>query len=135
MTSTVGESAETVGNVFLQPLPDEIRNRRDTRFSLDGDVLVIEADNPLDNAVVNEDHLPEWGRILNMTKQRGIGMWVTGDGSGAILTFQIPGGDYVVPLTFTGRRYIEIPNAQAAWANGHWGWRMGSKRCYYERVN
>lgn len=91
--------------------------------------------NPLDQPAVNEDNLPGWGRRLKMTRRRGVGTWVTGDSSGAILTFQIPGGDYVVPLTFTGRRSIEIPKAQAAWANGHWGWRMGGKRSYYENVN
>ncbi len=135
MTSSARGSAGPTGNVLLQPSPDELRNQRDTRFSVDGEALVIEANNPLDQPAVNEDNLPEWSRSLKMTQRRGIGMWVIGDGSGAILTFQIPGGDYVVPLTFTGRRYIEIPNAQVAWSNGHWGWRMGSKRCYYEQVN
>ena len=135
MTSSARRSAGSTGNVLLQPSPDEIRNQRNTRFSADGEALVVEANNPLDQPVVNEDNLPEWSRNLKMTQRRGIGMWVIGDGRGAILTFQIPGCDYVVPLTFTGRRYIEIPNAQVAWSNGHWGWRMGSKRCYYEQVN
>lgn len=135
MTAKAGRSVDTTGNVLLQPSPEEIRNQRDTRFTGDGTTLVIEASNPFDRPAVNEDHLPEWSRMLNMTTHRGIGLWVTGDGSGAILTFQIPGGDYVVPLTFTDRRYIEIPNAQAAWANGHWGWRMGNKRSYYEHVS
>ncbi len=135
MTAKAGRGADAAGNVLLQPRTDEIRNRRDTRFSGDGERLLVEAANPFDKPAVNEDNLPEWSRTLNMNSRRGIGMWVTGDGSGAVLTFQIPGGDYVVPLTFTDRRYIEIPNAQAAWASGHWGWRMGSKRTYYESVN
>jgi hypothetical protein len=135
MVSAASGKTEESGNILLQPSPEEIRNQRDTRFTGDGTTLVIEASNPFDRPAVNEDHLPEWSRMLNMTTHRGIGLWVTGDGSGAILTFQIPGGDYVVPLTFTDRRYIEIPNAQAAWANGHWGWRMGSKRSYYEDVS
>ncbi len=134
MISTAG-AASASGNVLLQPSPEEIRNLRDTRVTGDATVLTIEADNPFDQPAVNEDTLPEWSRTLNMTQRRGIGMWVTGDGSGAVLTLQIPGGDYVVPLTFTDRRYIEIPNAQAAWASSHWGWRMGSKRTYYEQVN
>ena len=135
MTAKAGRGADAAGNVLLQPSPDELRNQRETHFSADGAALVVEAQNPLDKPAVNEDGLPEWSRSLSMIGRRGIGMWVTGDGSGAILAFQIPGGDYVVPLNFTGRRYIEIPNAQAAWAAGCWGWRMGSKRCYYERVN
>ncbi|HOX40443.1 MAG TPA: hypothetical protein PL033_20885 [Candidatus Brocadiia bacterium] len=134
MLLTKGGSGGQSGNILLQPVVDEIRNRRDTRFSVDGAVLVIEANNPLDQRVVNEHNLPEWSRILDMTNRRGVGMWVTGDGSGAILTLQIPGGDYVVPLNFTGRRYIEIPNAQVAWSTGCWGWRMGSKRTYYDQV-
>lgn len=133
ISTAVGTTAP--GNVLLQPTPEEFRNQRDTRITGDDATLVLEADNPLDEPAVNEDTLPEWSRTLNMTQRRGIGMWVTGDGSGAVLTFQIPGGDYVVPLTFTDRRYIEIPNAQVAWASGHWGWRMGSKRGYYDRVN
>ena len=96
---------------------------------------MLEAANPLDSAVVNEDQLPEWSRKVNLTHHRGIGLWVTGESSGAVLVLQIPGGDYVVPITFTGRRYIEIPNTQVAWATGCWGWRMGSKRCYYDQVN
>lgn len=135
MTAATGRNAGASGNVLLQPAPNELRNQREAQFSGEGDALVVEAQNPLDKPVVNEDGLPEWSRSLSMTGRRGIGMWVTGDGSGAILTFQIPGGDYVVPLNFTGQRYIEIPNAQVAWAAGCWGWRMGSKRCYYERVD
>ncbi len=135
MTSSARDKIGSRGNVLLQPSPDEMRNQRDTRFSVDGEALVVEANNPRDQPALNEDDLPEWSRSLDMTQRRGIGLWVTGDGSGAILTFQIPGGDYVVPLTFTGRRYIEIPNAQVAWSNGYWGWRMGSKRSYYEQVN
>jgi hypothetical protein len=123
------------GNISLLPKAEEMRNRGDTRFSTDGAALVIEAANALDQLVVNEDKLPEWSRKLDMTSRRGVGMWVTGDGSGALLTFQIPGGDYVVPVTFSGRRYIEIPNAQVAWSTGYWGWRMGNKRTYYDQVN
>jgi hypothetical protein len=70
-----------------------------------------------------------------MSHHRGIGLWVTGDASQAILLVQIPGGDYVIPIDFTGRRYIEIPNSQVAWAEGRWGWRMGSKHAHYEAVN
>jgi len=135
MIATNSANSGVSGNVALQPELGEIRNQRDTSFRQDGQALVVEAVNPLEHPVVNEDNLPEWSRSLNMVRRRGIGMWVTGDGCGAILVFQIPGGDYVVPLTFSDRRYIEIPNAQAAWASGHWGWRMGSKQSYYDSVH
>ena len=134
-TLTKGGGATSQDNILLQPAASDIRNQRDTRFTSDGAALVLEAANPLNSPVVNEDQLPEWSRKLNLTHHRGMGLWVTGDGSGAVMVLQIPGGDYVVPITFTGRRYIEIPNAQVAWATGCWGWRMGSKRCYYDQVN
>jgi hypothetical protein len=128
------EADANAGNVLLQPDPAELRNLRDTRATAEDGALVLEAANLLDRSVVNEDHLPEWSRTLNMIRRRGIGMWVTGDGSNAVMTLQIPGGDYVLPLDFTGRRYVEIPNAQVAWSTGYWGWRMGSKRSYYDAV-
>lgn len=129
---TGGDSQD---NTALQPKAAELRNTRETRFEDDGEVLVMRAENPTGSPIVNEDNLPEWSRTLNMTRRRGIGMWVQGDGSGAVLTVQIPGGDYVVPIDFTDRRYIEIPDAQVAWSTGYWGWRMGNKRPYYEGVN
>ncbi|HNT87466.1 MAG TPA: hypothetical protein PKL84_06335, partial [Candidatus Hydrogenedentes bacterium] len=134
MASSRAGTKGAAGNVLLQPAPGEMRNPGDTRIEGKDTTLTLEAGNPFDHPLVNEDNLPEWSRTINMTARRGVGMWVTGDGSGAVLVFQIPGGDYVVPLTFMDRRYIEIPNAQAAWADGAWGWRMGSKRSHYERV-
>lgn len=127
-----GSAAST--NILVQPVADELRNKSDVSIQADGTGLLLEARNPTDQSIVREDQLPEWSRTLNMTKHRGIGFWVTGDQSGAILTIQIPGGDYVVPIDFVGRRYIEIPNAQVAWSTGYWGWRMGSKRTYYSDV-
>ncbi len=121
-------------NLLVQPGASELRNKGDVVIKEDGSGLVLEARNPTDQAIVHEDELPEWSRTLNMTHHRGLGFWITGDQSGAILTIQIPGGDYVVPIDFAGRRYIEIPNAQVAWSTGYWGWRMGSKRTYYGDV-
>jgi hypothetical protein len=66
-----------------------------------------------------------------MTGRRGIGLRVTGDGSGALLLFMISGRDYVVPIDFVGPRDIEIPNGEVAWSSSAWGWRMGSKHADY----
>jgi len=127
-----GEAFE--GNQLLQPKAGEFRNPGDIQISDDGEALVLRLENSRQEPLVNEHTLPEWSRTLNMRSHRGVGLWVTGDNSGAILVIQIPGGDYVVPIDFTGRRYVEIPNAQVAWSTGYWGWRMGSKRTYYDNV-
>jgi hypothetical protein len=61
-------------------------------------------------------------------------MEITGDNSGAIFLLQAKGRgtrDYVVKINFTGKKTIVIPNGEAAWANGWWGWRMGSKHFDY----
>lgn len=121
-------------NLLIQPESSELRNKGDVSIEADGDGLLLGASNVTDGVIVHEDQLPEWSRTLNMTRHRGLGLWVTGDQSGAMLTIQIPGGDYIVPIDFTGRRYFEIPNAQVAWSTGYWGWRMGSKRTYYGDV-
>lgn len=135
MQGFTNDGRTSAGNILLQPQLGELRNLRDTHISAEGPTLVFAAENPLDRPLWEENNLPEWSRKLNMLHHRAISMWVTGDGSGAVLTLQIPGGDYVVPIDFTGRRYIEIPNAQVAWAQGGWGWRMGSKHAHYDKVN
>lgn len=135
MNTRSKEALAAEGNILLQPRASEFRNQRDTRISDDGDALLIQLDNPLSTPLVNEHNLPEWSRNVNMLSHGGLGFWVTGDNSGAVLVVQIPGGDYVLPIDFTGRRYVEIPNAQVAWSTGYWGWRMGAKRTYYDRVS
>jgi len=73
-----------------------------------------------------------------MSARRGIGMEIDGDGSGATLLVQIRGKgtrDYTVPIDFTGRRWIEIPNGEVAWAQAEWGWRMLTKHCNYDTVS
>lgn len=122
-------------NALLQPRANEFRNTGDTQIRDDGDALVIHAENLVDMPRVNEERLPEFSRQLNMVRRRGMGMWITGDNSGAVLVVQIPGGDYAIPINFSDRRYIEIPNAQVAWSMGAWGWRMGNKRPRYEGVD
>jgi hypothetical protein len=57
-----------------------------------------------------------------MSGHRAVGMWPTGDGSGAIYMLRLPGNrDYPVPINFQGRRYIEIPSGEAYWADAAWG--------------
>lgn len=122
-------------NISLQPEVSQITDTRDTSFAVEGDGFLISAENARSEELWEESKLPTWNRRVDMSNHRGIGMHVTGDGSGSVLVFQIPGRDYVMPVNFKGKRYIEIPNGEAAWANGYWGWRMGTKRTNYSHVN
>lgn len=69
----------------------------------------------------------KWGRsfdpTLNIKEQRGLGVWVHGDGSGALLNFQLLSphyttsagiGDHYVPIDFTGWRYFELIEMEGA---------------------
>ncbi len=58
--------------------------------------------------------LPE---TINLVSHRGIGLWVTGDGNGGYLYFEIALENgmrrhYVVSNDSTARRYVEIPNGE-----------------------
>ena len=134
MAANRGGGDPSLANILLQPKALDLTKLGDTRAEQEGDALVLSIENLLDKTIYNEDELPVWSRQVNMLNHRGIGLWVTGDNSGVILIFQIPGGDYVIPIDFEGRRYIEIPSAQTAWSDGRWGWRMGSKHASYGQV-
>ena len=126
---------DSVANFSLQPEAGKISNLRDTKIKQGGGRLVMSYDNPRRNDFWDADSLPQWTqRSINMTGHRSVGMYVTGDGSNSVLVFQIPGFDYVVPLNFEGRKYIEIPHGKVAWANGYWGWRQGTHRGSYKNV-
>lgn len=71
-----------------------------------------------------------WGRYtvspaLDLTKHQGIGMFVEGDGSGGTLVVSVicgtTGRDYAVPLTFTGKQWVEIPSAEQGLRAKTWG--------------
>nr|MBC8481732.1 hypothetical protein [Planctomycetota bacterium] len=64
-----------------------------------------------------------WKKRLDLSKHRGIGMYVTGDNSGAVLVIRAGdrGRDYVLKIDFSGKKYIEIPNGEAFWAGSVWG--------------
>ncbi|MCX7417863.1 MAG: hypothetical protein NTY25_15495 [Planctomycetia bacterium] len=77
-------------------------------------------------------------RELDLSKHRGLGLWVTGDSSNAAIVIQLHAGttrDYVVPIDFTGRRWVEIPNGEVAWRLRDWGFRHGSEKSFrYDKV-
>ncbi len=69
----------------------------------------------------------KWGRTfeppLNIRDQRGLGVWVHGDGKGALLNFQLLSphyttsggiGDHYIHLDFEGWRYFELIEMEGA---------------------
>ncbi|UCH33241.1 MAG: hypothetical protein JSV65_11725 [Armatimonadota bacterium] len=50
---------------------------------------------------------------LDLSKHRGFGVWVRGDGKGELLFAELTSGDmkrqYYAPIDFTGERYFEFP--------------------------
>ncbi|MEX1048198.1 MAG: hypothetical protein WED15_01625, partial [Akkermansiaceae bacterium] len=125
-------------NLRMMPAAkQEVRNQGSSIVTKEGDLLRVAADHPGEKEFWENRDLPSWSGALDMSDRRGVGMEIDGDDSGAALLVQIRGHgtrDYVVPIDFTGRRWIEIPNGEVAWAQGGWGWRMGTKHCNYEKV-
>lgn len=116
--------AET--NLALNPTAGTLQNLNDTVAADEGSKLKLSYRNNEATPAWNTSNLPEWKEPLDLSANRTLGMWVTGDDSKALLTIQLPKRDYVVPIDFKGRRYIEIPHGEAAWADGLWGWRMAT---------
>ena len=115
-----------------------IRNVGDHKFTENGDALRIQFENKRNEMIVNEDNLPEFDCAADMSAACGIGLTVTGDGSGAVLVLQafMQGmRDYVVPLDFKGARECVIPCGEAAWADARWGWYMRTKGTRYGRLS
>jgi hypothetical protein len=80
------------------------------------------------------DDVAGWSVDLDLTRHRGLACTVEGDGSGALLLFQVGQRDYVIPLDFTGEREIVIPHGEVSWARADWGWRMETKHNDYGNV-
>lgn len=121
---------------MLQPLAVDVKNQRFTTFTQDKDGVVLRAGNPTSTPTWVEENLPSWNRKVSMAGGRGLALDVIGDGSGAVLVIQLHGRgvrDYVVKIDFKGKREIVIPNGEAAWANGCWGYRIGAKQFDYQQ--
>jgi hypothetical protein len=130
-----GPSNTTV-NLTLQPSLAALRMAADAPLknsvTADGRALCIHAENAGSSGTwADLKRLPEWSAPMDLTGRRGLGLRVTGDGSGALLVFMFAGRDYVVPIDFVGTRDIEIPNGEVAWAAGCWGWRPATKHADY----
>ena len=123
-------------NIPLQPELAALKNPTETQVAAEGAALVFTAANPhatvLDNRPAASLY-PSWERSLDLSRHRAIGMWLTGDNSGGVFVLRLPGNrDYAVPLNFMGRRYIEIPNGEAYWADAAWGGPMRSEAVRYD---
>ena len=125
-------------NLLMMPsAKQDVRNQGASAVSREGDLLRVVADPAGGKELWESRDLPSWSGALDMSDRRGLGLEIDGDGSGATLLVQIRGQgtrDYAVPIDFSGRRWIEIPNGEVAWAQGCWGWRMETKHCNYAKV-
>ncbi|MCH2026807.1 MAG: hypothetical protein MK172_13805, partial [Verrucomicrobiales bacterium] len=122
-------------NYPIMPDPSKIKNAEYASFNTEGNAVRIIAENPSDEPFelvkVRGDLLPFYEVQTDITNAGGLGVLVTGDGSGAILVIRISGQgtrDYLVHLNFTGKRYIEIPSPQVSWADARWTFKSDFKR-------
>lgn len=91
--------------------------------------LVLSAENPRGTEFLKIDGFPAYRVKSDSRGARGLAFTVEGDGSGALLVFQLSGDkDYVLSLDFKGPRDIVIPSAAACWADARWGFRYTTKR-------
>lgn len=115
-------------NIPLQPDPQKMENpTTDATLAGDRQTLTITQENRSNKPYSAKDQnvlMPMWrtANRLRLRQHRGMGIWVTGDGSNALLLVRMPKHrDYVVRLDFTGRKYFEIPNGEAYWVGSDWG--------------
>ena len=121
-------------NMRLDPKQDAFTGQSLTGVEVSDDGYVFEAENPVNSDFFEAYKLPTFQCRANMANHRGIGMTIEGDGSGAIFAIQIAGRDYVVPIDFTGEKYVEILNGEVSWHEERWGWRMATKHTRYSMV-
>lgn len=123
-------------DLALQPKINQIKNLGDHKFEETEQGLSITLDNNMDKPYTNRKSIPHWDVKANSNRARGIGLTVTGDGSGAVLLIQIKGhgqADYVVPLDFTGTRDIVIPNGTVSYTNKNWFWSLEVKHMRHKQ--
>ena len=134
-SGSVNNLTNPAENILLMPVKAKIAPGEGwTHAQMEGEALVLTATNSAARVERQTDKLPSWNLSVDMSRRRGLGLWVTGDYSGALLLVKLAHRDYVIPVDFTGRKYIEIPNGEVSWARGDWGWRMDTKSAQYARV-
>lgn len=127
-------------NFDLQPKTAVMSQVGDTRFKDENDGLKLSIQNRRDKEVWNQSSLPIAGISCkkNWSDHRPVGMFIDGDGKNEVVVLQVESGmgrDYAVPVDFTGKKYVELPHGEAAYALSKWGWRFAaSKNCNYEKL-
>jgi len=97
------------------------------KMQLGSSSVRLDATNPTAAESWDETRLKTYtvSPALDLTKHQGIGMFVDGDGSGGTLVVRVVCGttarDYAVPLTFLGKQWVEIPNAEQGLRARKWG--------------
>jgi hypothetical protein len=116
----------------LQPSASLMTTLGRHRFRDIGPALEVSCDNTLGDEVFLPTGLPSHAIKGDARHFPGLGLTVTGDGSGAFLLVQVgPDKDYVIPMDFTGRREIVIPSGEVARTVGRWGMRYRTKSAGY----
>ena len=116
----------------LQPKAAQMGNLGRHVFADSGTALEVSLNNTNKEAFAQQDAFPVCSFKGNSQNARGLALTVTGDGSGALLVIQCgPWKDYVVPIDFTGRKEIFIPNGEVCRNSSAWGMRYSTKRSSY----
>ena len=130
------KKADATAIYKMQPKAAQITNPGRHQFKDIESALEVSFDNSNKDEVFLPSGLPSYTFKANPQNARGVGMTVTGDGSGAYLIVQVgPSKDYVVPIDFTGKKDIVIPIGEAARSTGTWGMRYHTKRAGYGPVS
>ncbi|MDO4629789.1 MAG: hypothetical protein Q4C70_11455 [Planctomycetia bacterium] len=107
-----------------------------TEYSQVGNAICLKTTNSTDKRHINITHHARWTLPgMDLSSHRAVGMTLTGDGSGSVLVFQCRDMDFVFPIDFVGKKYVEIPLPQAAWFTSDWGYRMETKKPDFQNVS
>ncbi|MEI8310183.1 MAG: hypothetical protein WCH98_05445 [Verrucomicrobiota bacterium] len=128
-------AADQPAPTLMPALAKAVAPAGDTQLEIKPGQIELTARNASSKGVWEEAALPSWKCKIPLLGRRGVALDVVGDGSGAVLLMVLDAGgkrDYVIKIDFTGPRHIVIPNGEAAWSEGCWGWRFGAKHFDYE---
>ncbi|MFM8493933.1 MAG: hypothetical protein ACKOEM_00205 [Planctomycetia bacterium] len=130
--TSADQKAEAAATYGLQPKASQMTNLGRHQFRDVGPALEVSFDNSQQQEFFLPTSLPSYKIKKNSHKAPGVGLTVTGDGSGAYLLVQVGADkDYVIPIDFTGRRDIVIPTGEVARTTGTWGMRYRTKGAGY----
>ena len=116
----------------LQPKAVQMGNPGKHVFADEGSALSVSLNNTGKDPLIQKSGLPSRRFKADTQNARGLGLTVTGDGSGALLVVTLGlFNDYVIPIDFTGRKDIVIPVSEAAHALNDWRMRQGTKGAQY----